>query len=68
MLEFLIEIRVLTKPELYLAGLLELNNNRECRLMTRECSGVISQLLTYRKCFQRVGQRSAREMCEREKV
>jgi len=59
----------LIKSELCSAGLLELNNDfikydGKCQFMTGGCSEVINQLLTYRECFQRVRQRSAREMCE----
>ena len=73
MLELVIEIRVVTKPELYSASLLELNNDSiesedgTCQLLTRECSEVISQLLTFRKCFEQVRQRLARGMCKRGK-
>ena len=63
----------MTKPKLYSAGLLEWNNDsikqeKICQLMTLESYEVIRHLLTYRKCFQRGRQRSAREMCQRRKV
>ena len=53
----------MTNPELCSACLLELNNelNRvgyRISIDGGECFEVISQLLTYRKCLQRVRQRS----------
>ena len=70
---FISDVQWSIKATLCSASLLELNNDsieqdRICQLLTRECSEVLSQLLTYRKCFEQVRQRFAREICKQGKV